>query len=132
MSKLGVPECTECGPEHGSVLRPVLGPKFKMSIELHPRNFALDNFLAGIEAGMTSTQETPAAAGGGGGGGEAILTLTMIFLSTMLIFLSLPACISSLIFLSMILIGAMILIPMILRYLELFNLRFFRSGSSIR
>ena len=83
MSKLGVSECTECGPELGPVLRPVLGPKFKMSIELHLRNFALDNFLAGIEAGMTSTQETPAAAGGGGGGGgEAMLTLSSIFLSS--------------------------------------------------
>ena len=31
------------------------------------RNFALDNFLAGIKAKMTSTQETPAVGGGVGG-----------------------------------------------------------------
>ena len=29
---------TECGPELGPVTHPVLGPKLKMSIELHPRD----------------------------------------------------------------------------------------------
>ena len=36
--------------------------------EEEDRNVALDSVLAGIEARMNSTQETPAAAGGGGGG----------------------------------------------------------------
>ena len=54
----------------------------RAAAEEEDRNFALDNFLAGIEAGMTSTQETPAAAGGGGGGGETMLTLSSIFLSS--------------------------------------------------